>query len=227
MKLSEAKVLIVDEVQESREALLQQLSPLVKACWGCTNSEEAMKICIEHCPHLVLMDISLSGIDGTELCMDIRENLKIPELAIAFITDRKENYSIIAGYEAGADDYIVKPVHPKLLQRRLSALLKRFNSYQTSQVIEFDDWAVDIHGHRVITKKGANDLVKKEFELLMLLCKEPGHIYSRDEILQQIWQDAASNSSRIVDAHIKKLRRIIGDRKIKTVRGVGYQIKAN
>ncbi len=223
------KILLVDDDKDIIEFLDYNLKKEGFTTKTANNGDEAIKIAKSFLPDLIILDVMMSGKDGIETCEIIRT---IPELnnpLIAMLTARGEDYSQIAGFEAGADDYITKPIKPKLLISRIKALLKRRNSNLAHKISEQNELIkignIEIDKERYIVRKNATDLIlpRKVFELLVLLVSIPGKVFTRDEIYDNIWGDAIVVGDRTIDVHIRKLREKIGDDLIKTVKGVGYK----
>jgi two-component system alkaline phosphatase synthesis response regulator PhoP len=192
-----------------------------------SSGKEAIATAIKQIPDLILLDIMLPEMDGIETCEEIR---KIPSLfhtTIAFLTARSEDYSQIAGFEAGGDDYITKPIKPKVLISRIKALLKRSHApvpnYDGKSGSTSDDIYMDRERFIVVKKGKELELPKKEFELLNLLLSKPGKVFTREEIFHKVWGDKIIVGDRTIDVHIRKLREKIGDDFIHTVKGVGYK----
>jgi two-component system alkaline phosphatase synthesis response regulator PhoP len=193
-----------------------------------TSGKIAIDLAQKNIPHLILLDVMMPDMDGIETCERIRELPGLQNTIIAFLTARGEDYSQIAGFEAGGDDYITKPVKPKVLISRMHALLKRiewdkkeFVPEQT--ILKKGDLQIDREKYLVFKGKEELMLPKKEFELLLLLSSKPGKVFTRDEIFQLVWDDNVIVGDRTIDVHIRKLREKIGDDYIKTVKGVGYK----
>ncbi len=193
------------------------------------NGRDAIKKAAEIKPHLILLDVMMPEMDGIETCEELRRSPQHENTLIAFLTARGENYSQIAGFSAGADDYISKPIKPKVLISRIQALLKRVKKdggetiSEKTQIVELSDIIID--RERFLVTKGGNDLVlpKKEFELLNLLISKPDKVFTREEIFSRVWGDNVIVGDRTIDVHIRKLREKIGDEYIKTIKGVGYK----
>lgn len=193
------------------------------------NGRDAIKKAAEIKPHLILLDVMMPEMDGIETCEELRRLPEHENTLIAFLTARGEDYSQIAGFSAGADDYISKPIKPKVLISRIQALLKRVRtsenefSAEKSQIIEMSDILID--RERFLVTKGGKDLVlpKKEFELLNLLISKPDKVFTREEIFSRVWGDNVIVGDRTIDVHIRKLREKIGEEYIKTIKGVGYK----
>jgi len=220
--MGEIRILLVDDEPDILEFIGYNLSKEGYRVFTASNGVEALNMASLHFPQLIILDVMMPEMDGIETCEEIR---KIPELSkvmIAFLTARGEDYSQIAGFEAGADDYITKPIKPKVLLSRVKALLKR---YHPSQVTELNDLKIDRERYLVTRNQQEMSLPKKEFELLSLLVSKPGKVFTRDEIYQAIWGDDVIVGDRTIDVHIRKLREKIGEAQIKTIKGVGYKFK--
>jgi two-component system alkaline phosphatase synthesis response regulator PhoP len=191
------------------------------------NGKDAVKLAKSDRPDLIVLDIMMPGMDGVEVCTTLRALPEFKHTLIAFLTARGEDYSQIAGFDAGADDYITKPVRPKVFVSKVKALLKRSTGERSEgQVLEANGIKVDLE--RVLVYKGQEELQlpKKEFELLVLLMSKPGKVFKRDEIYSHIWGSDLFVGERTIDVHIRKLREKIGDELIKTVKGIGYKFDA-
>ncbi|MGV8828347.1 MAG: response regulator transcription factor [Breznakibacter sp.] len=223
------KILLVDDEADILEFISYNLRKEGFLVSTASNGDEALKIARAELPHLIILDVMMPGMDGIETCEEIK---KIPSLAntlIAFLTARGEDYSQIAGFDAGADDYIAKPIKPKVLVSRIRALLKRFTPLTTnpdsfpSGIITIGTVAID-RERFVVTVRGEEMLLpKKEFELLELLVSKPDKVFTREEIYSAIWGDNIIVGDRTIDVHIRKLREKIGQDNIRTIKGVGYK----
>ena len=178
-------------------------------------------------PDLILLDVMMPEMDGIEACDQIRKLPGLENTVIAFLTARGEDYSQVAGFEAGADDYITKPVKPKVLTSRLKALLRRRPAQEQTVPgrMEFSDMIIDPERYHVEISGNVIELPRKEFELLSLLASKPGKVFTREEIMDRIWGTVVIVGGRTIDVHIRKLREKIGDDRIKTVKGVGYKFE--
>lgn len=222
------KILIVDDEEDILEFLSYNLKKEGFAIFTASNGKEALEIADREVPQLILLDVMMPEMDGIETCEELRKNPKLNKTVIAFLTARAEDYSQIAGFEAGADDYITKPIKPKVLVSRIGALLKRYDA--TSALLSSSDGAqssVFIDKERYVVKIDNRELVlpKKEFELLALLASKPERVFTRDDIYNQVWGDNIIVGDRTIDVHIRKLREKIGEEHIKTIKGVGYKFK--
>ena len=222
------KILLVDDEPDILEFLGYNLRKEGYEVFLASGGNEAIKTALAELPHLILMDVMMPGKDGIETCEEMRTYPQLDNCVIAFLTARAEDYSQIAGFEAGADDYINKPIKPKLLQTRIKALLKRYNkSKQDKDAKVKADLLIDKERFVVVRKGKELTLPKKEFELLALLMSKPEKVFSRDEIFNLVWGDDIIVGDRTIDVHIRKLREKIGDKHIKTLKGVGYKFVGN
>jgi two-component system alkaline phosphatase synthesis response regulator PhoP len=190
-----------------------------------TSGEETIKKAIKFMPQIILMDIILHGKDGIETCAELRILKKLKESIIVFYTNRNEDYSQIAAFNAGADDYVIKPVRPNVFRSRINALLKRFHQYNEIQSVK-KTIGISIDRERYIVYRDGDEvtLPRKEFELLALLNSSPGKVFTREEISRIVWGYDTQAHNRTIDVHIRKLRQKLGKHFIKTVKGVGYSI---
>jgi len=227
MKNSDYKILLVDDEPDILEFISYNLRKENYEVITASNGEEGLKVAKRENPHLILLDVMMPGMDGIETCDQIRNTPELNETLIAFLTARGEDYSQVAGFDAGADDYITKPIKPKVLVSRIKALLRRYGqSQKSSSIQEFGNLTIDLDKYQVRYKDKKLDLPRKEFELLSLLTSRPGKVFHRDEILDKIWGNEVVVGGRTIDVHIRKLREKIGDKYIKTVKGVGYKFEA-
>ena len=179
-----------------------------------------------HCvilPHLILLDVMMPELDGIETCRQIRNEKVLSDTLVAFLTARNEDYSQIAGFDAGADDYINKPIKPRVLLSRISGILRRFLSNEKDIDVEIGGLVLDREKFIVLKDGLPVSLPKKEFELMALLMSKPGKVFLRDEILDKVWGGDVVVGDRTIDVHIRKLREKLGDNYIKTIKGVGYK----
>ncbi len=227
MKNNDYRILLVDDEPDILEFVSYNLRKENYEVITASNGEEGLKIAKKENPHLILLDVMMPGMDGIETCDQIRNTPELNETLIAFLTARGEDYSQVAGFDAGADDYITKPIKPKVLVSRIKALLRRYGqSQKSSSIQEFGNLTIDLDKYQVRYKDKKLDLPRKEFELLSLLTSRPGKVFHRDEILDKIWGNEVVVGGRTIDVHIRKLREKIGDKYIKTVKGVGYKFEA-
>lgn len=226
------RVLLVDDEVDILEFISYNLEKEGLAVYTASNGVEAIQIAQEKEPHLIILDVMMPEMDGITTCEELR---KIPELEgciIAFLTARGEDYSQIAGFEAGADDYITKPIRPKVLVSRVHALLKRFgvriggpedSAAANANTITVSNITIDKERYFIVVDEEEMVLPRKEFELLSLLVSKPGKVFTREEIYGTVWGENVVVGDRTIDVHIRKLREKIGNHHIKTLKGVGYK----
>lgn len=224
------KILIADDDISILELLEYNLKREGYVIFTAKDGEEAIRVAKEEIPDLIILDIMMPKLDGVEVCEKLRADSTFQNTLIVFLTARTEDFTQIACYENGGDDYIVKPIKPKVLASRLKAILKRkiSSEYGSSKSDEFTFGEISINIERFEVKKNgeALALAKKEFELLLLLASKPGKLFTRDEIFNKVWGVDTAIGDRTIDVHIRKLREKIGDSYIKTVKGLGYKIEA-
>lgn len=227
MTESDYTILLVDDEKDILEFVSYNLKKEGYRVKTASNGKDAIEIAKREKPHLILLDVMMPGMDGIETCDVLRSLPELTGVMIAFLTARGEDYSQVAGFEAGADDYITKPIKPKVLTSRLKALLRRGSAEveSTSNIQEFGDLVIDPERYQVESNGKPIDLPRKEFELLSLLCSRPGKVFPREEIMDKIWGTDVIVGGRTIDVHIRKLREKIGDDKIKTIKGVGYKFE--
>ncbi|MCF8346070.1 MAG: response regulator transcription factor [Bacteroidales bacterium] len=224
-------ILIVDDEQDILEFLSYNLSRENYRVNTACNGKEAVEMALEVNPDLILLDLMMPEMDGIEVCQVIRKNKDIGNTLIAILSARAESYSQIAGFEAGADDYIVKPIRPRLLISRVNALLKRSSEKVDKAIIPDDDirifgnLLIDIGKHLIVVDKKDIMLPNKEFRLLKLLTSIPSKVFTRDEIYQFVWGENVYVCERTIDVYIRKLREKIGQNRIKTIKSVGYSFE--
>ncbi|MBL7941074.1 MAG: response regulator transcription factor [Flavobacteriales bacterium] len=221
------KVLLVDDEPDIVELLRYNLEREGYSVQTALNGKDALKAAKSNHPDLIVLDIMMPGMDGVEVCMQLRQLPEFKNTVITFLTARGEDYSQIAGFEAGADDYITKPVRPKVFVSKVKALLKRSGSDRPEgKIMESNGIKIDLEKVMVYHADRELQLPKKEFELLVLLMSKPGKVFKRDEIYGQIWGNELFVGDRTIDVHIRKLREKIGDERIKTIKGIGYKFDA-
>lgn len=227
MKKKDIKILLVDDEQDILEIVGYNLTQEGYKIVTASNGKEAIAVAKKERPQLIIMDVMMPEMDGMEACENIR---KIPELSniiITFLTARSEDYSQVAGFDAGADDYIAKPIKPKLLVSKVKALLRRLKDETTSSEnlnvggieINREEYKIVMYGREIV-------LPRKEFELFYLLASKPGKVFKREEILDKVWGNEVIVGGRTIDVHIRKLREKIGEDLFKTIKGVGYKFEA-
>lgn len=224
--LANKKILVVDDEEDILEFLSYNLEKEGAKVYTAKNGLLAIEVAMNKKPDLILLDVMMPEMDGVETCMRLRERPETKNVIIAFLTARGEDYSQIAGFEAGADDFITKPIKPRVLISRLKALLRRKRSaIQSDPIIELESLKIDRDRYLVIKDEVELNLPKKEFELLALLISTPGKVFTRESILSSVWGDDVVVGDRTIDVHIRKLREKIGSSHIKTIKGVGYKFE--
>jgi len=223
MNATNTKILIVDDEKDIIEFLQYNFDKEGYQVYTARNGEKGRELAIKVKPDLIILDIMMPGMDGVELCKELREIPDFEDTLIIFLTARGEDYSQIAGFEVGADDYITKPVRPRVLLARVKALLKRKSKVKIEEnIIDISDIRIDKDKRDVLIANESVHIPKIEFDLLVLLASNPGKIFLREEIYSKIWGNEVFVSDRTLDVHIRKLREKIGNHHIKTIKGVGY-----
>ncbi|MCD4696557.1 MAG: response regulator transcription factor [Bacteroidales bacterium] len=223
MDFSNYKILIVDDEKDIIEFLQYNFEKEGFKVFSAQNGTDGKIVARKEKPDLILLDIMMPGIDGVELCKELREIPEFEDTLIVFLTARGEDYSQIAGFEVGADDYITKPVRPRVLIARMKALLKRKSKVKLDEnTIDLNSIIINKEKREVLLEGTSVHIPKIEFDLLVLLASHPGKIFTRDEIYTKVWGTEVFVSDRTLDVHIRKLREKIGKHLIKTIKGVGY-----
>jgi two-component system alkaline phosphatase synthesis response regulator PhoP len=227
MAANRFKILLVDDEKDVREFLSYNLLKEGYKVETAKNGAEAITVAKDFEPHLIILDVMMPGMDGIEACNTLRENPKFKNTIIVFLTARGEDYSQIAGFDAGADDYITKPIKPRVLMSRVKALLRRHKQEaETSGRSEFANFIIDKERYVVIMDGKEVSLPRKEFELLDLLTSKPNKVFTRQEIFSKVWGDSVIVGDRTIDVHIRKIREKLKLDSIKTVKGVGYKFES-
>lgn len=217
------KILLVDDEQDILEFIRYNLEKEGYTVYTAENGKKAIELAQRVNPHLILLDVMMPEMDGIETCRELRSMPEFKNTVIAFLTARNEDYSQIAGFDVGADDYITKPIKPRVLISRIKALLRRFASETSEEKVKLGNIEIDTEKYVVYKDGKALSLPKKEFELLTLLASKPGKVFSRKEILSKIWGNDIIVGDRTIDVHIRKLREKLGDNYFKTIKGIGYK----
>ena len=231
MKNEDIKILLVDDELDILEFIEYNLTKENYQVLTASNGYDAIKTAEKHNPHLIILDIMMPGLDGVEVCRELRSKPQFKDTIIAFLTARSEDYSQIAGFEVGGDDYITKPIRPRVLLSRVGALLRRLSDSSTNTkrandvILKVGDLVIDKEKILVYKNDDAITLAKKEFELLCLLASKPGKVFSRDEIFNKVWGTEVIVGNRTIDVHIRKVREKIGDDYIRTIKGIGYKFE--
>ena len=226
MKKKNTKILLVDDEPDILEIIGYNLAQEEYQIFTASNGKEAIATAKKVIPDLIIMDVMMPEMDGMEACESIR---KIPELSnvlITFLTARSEDYSQVAGFDAGADDYITKPIKPKLLVSKVKALLRRLkDKEQNSETLNVGGIEINREEYKIVKDNIEIVLPRKEFELFYLLASKPGKVFKRDELLDRVWGNEVIVGGRTIDVHIRKLREKIGEELFKTIKGVGYKFE--
>lgn len=225
MKKSDIKILCVDDEPDILEILKYNLSNVGYDIYLANDGLSAIKKAKEIIPNLIIMDVMMPKMDGIQACENLRANEKFNDTIIMFLTARGEDFSHVAAYEAGADDYVTKPVKPKILISKVKGLLRRFKKVTDNDIaiIELNDIIIDKEKYKVYISGINLDLPRKEFELLYLLASKPDKVFKREKIMENVWGGEVVVGDRTIDVHIRKLREKLGDKYIKTIKGVGYK----
>ncbi|HLC82774.1 MAG TPA: response regulator transcription factor [Bacteroidia bacterium] len=228
MNNNEYKILLVDDEPDILEFLSYNLKKEGYNVFTANNGKEAVTVAKKESPHLIILDVMMPDMDGIETCREIRDIPGLKEVMIAFLTARSEDYSQIAGFDVGADDYINKPIKPRVLISRIKALLRRglnSDSSKSTDKVDMGGIKIDRERYLIIQDGKEINLPKKEFELLALLASKPGKVFTRDVILDKVWGGDVVVGDRTIDVHIRKLREKLGEDFIKTVKGIGYKFE--
>ena len=225
MKKSDIKILCVDDEPDILEILKYNLSNEGYNVSTAADGKSAIELAYNISPNLIIMDVMMPNMDGIEACEKLRSDEKFNDTIIMFLTARGEDYSHVAAYDAGADDYVTKPVKPKVLVSKVKGLLRRLKKVIAKDINEivFDDIKIDREKYKVYISNNVLNLPRKEFELLYLLASKPDKVYKREKIMETVWGSEVVVGDRTIDVHIRKLREKVGDKYFKTVKGVGYK----
>lgn len=225
--MSKQQILVVDDDEDILGFVSYNLSTAGYQPITASNGQDALALAQKHKPELILLDLMMPGMDGIEICTELRQTKGHYQPLIVFLTARAEDYSQVAALESGADDYIVKPIRPRLLITKIESILRR-RSVGFSEEMEMDTgkFILDRGSHQIIQNGEAIELPRKEFDLLSLLISRPGYVFTREQIMDTVWGNETVVGDRTIDVHIRKIREKIGDDCIKTVKGVGYKFVA-
>jgi two-component system, OmpR family, alkaline phosphatase synthesis response regulator PhoP len=227
MEKSDYKILLVDDEPDILEFVGYNIRKEGYTLFTCSNGKEALKIAKKVIPHLVILDIMMPGIDGIETCIEMRKMDELKSSLIAFLTARSEDFSQIAGLDAGGDDYISKPIKPRVLMSRINALLRRSpeTPERESRTI-LGDIIIDREKYIILKKGREINLPRKEFELLELLTSKPDKVFTREQIFEEVWGNDVIVGDRTIDVHIRRIREKLDNDNIKTIKGVGYKYES-
>lgn len=226
MKKKDIKILLVDDEKDILEIVGYNLSQEGYQISTASNGKEAIIKAKKELPQLIILDVMMPEMDGIEACENIRKIPELQDTIITFLTARSEDYSQVAGFDAGADDYIAKPIKPKVLVSKVKALLRRLKEdTKTTSTLTVGNIEINREEYKIINNGQEIILPRKEFELFYLLATKPGKVFTREEILDKVWGNEVVVGGRTIDVHIRKLREKIGDDFFKTIKGVGYKIE--
>jgi two-component system alkaline phosphatase synthesis response regulator PhoP len=227
MSTAKQKILIVDDEPDIRELIEYNLKKEGYQVFTASNGQEGVAEAKRVLPDLIILDIMMPKMDGIEACRILRTMNDFKNTFMVFLTARSEEYSEIAGFNVGADDYIAKPIKPRALTSRINAILRRNvqSDIEIENKLEIGDLVIDREAFLVYQRGEKIVLAKKEFELLYLLASKPGKVFTREVILKNIWEDSVVVTNRTIDVHIRKLREKLGDKYVSTVKGVGYKFE--
>lgn len=217
------KILIVDDEPDILDLLKYNLEKEGYEILTASDGKEGVELANTFQPHVILMDIMMPGLDGIEACRRVRQNPLLADTFILFLTARSEEYSEIAAFDSGANDFVTKPVKPRALVSRISAFFRRESAPGKDAVLKYKDLRIDRESHTVMKGEQKILLPRKEFELLFFLMQHPNVVYTRDDLLRNVWGTDVYVVARTIDVHIRKLREKIGEDTIKTVKGIGYK----
>jgi two-component system alkaline phosphatase synthesis response regulator PhoP len=227
MDTNKNKILLVDDEADILEFLSYNLKKEGYRVFTANNGKEAVTVAKKENPDVIILDVMMPDMDGIETCREIRDLPGLKDVMIAFLTARNEDYSQIAGFEVGADDYINKPIKPRVLISRIKALLRRSGNADSNVVekVEMGGIKIDRERYLIVQNGSEINLPKKEFELLALLASKPGKVFTRESILDKVWGGEVVVGDRTIDVHIRKLREKLGEDFIRTVKGIGYKFE--
>ncbi len=223
MEKEDIKILLVDDEPDIIEILRFNLEQKGYKIFTASDGQEAIKVAEKEFPHLIIMDVMMPNLDGIEACERLRQDSRFADTIIMFLTARGEDYSYVAAFDAGADDYVTKPIKPKVLISKVKGLLRRFKEKDSNKALAFDGLIIDRDAYKVTLNGKELSLPRKEFELLYLLASVSGKVFSRELIMEKVWGGDVIVGDRTIDVHIRKLREKIGDQYFKTIKGIGYK----
>ena len=224
MKKKDIKILLVDDEPDVIEIIRYNLDQEGYKLYTASNGKEAIEKAKKKIPHLIIMDVMMPKMDGIDACEQLRNDIRFNDTIIMFLTARGEDYSYVAAFDAGADDYVTKPIKPKVIVSKVKALLRRLKKEeQTQEKIQIGKLIIDREQYEVTHMDKSFSMPRKEFELLYLLASNPDKVIKRDKIMEIVWGSEVVVGDRTIDVHIRKLREKVGDKYFKTVKGVGYK----
>ena len=227
MEKSSIKILLVDDEPDIIEILTYNLNKEGYQVFSASNGKEALVQAGKIIPHLIILDVMMPVMDGIEACENLRKDNRFEDTIIMFLSARSEDYSHVAAFGVGADDYVNKPIKPNVLNSKVSALLRRFTKNEANANIVHGDLTINLDEYKVILKGEKMSFPRKEFELLRLLASKPDKVFKREKIMEAVWGNDVVVGDRTIDVHIRKLREKMGNAYFKTIKGVGYKFVIN
>ena len=227
MEKSSIKILLVDDEPDIIEILTYNLNKEGYQVFSASNGKKALVQASKIIPHLIILDLMMPVMDGIEACENLRKDNRFEDTIIMFLSARSEDYSHVAAFDVGADDYVNKPIKPKVLNSKVSALLRRFTKNEANTNIVHGDLTINLDEYKVILKGEKMSFPRKEFELLRLLASKPDKVFKREKIMEAVWGNDVVVGDRTIDVHIRKLREKMGNAYFKTIKGVGYKFVIN
>ena len=226
MKKSDIKILLVDDEPDIIEILTYNLSKEGYQVFSAYNGKQALDVASKIIPNLIILDVMMPVMDGIETCQNLRKDRRYQDTIIMILSARSEDYSHLKAFDVGADDYVNKPIKPKVLNSKISALLRRFNKDTRSEII-YGDLTINLDEYKVTLNNKKIPLPRKEFGLLRLLASQPNKVFEREVIMETVWGNDVVVGDRTIDVHIRKLREKMGNSYFETVKGVGYKFIFN
>jgi two-component system, OmpR family, alkaline phosphatase synthesis response regulator PhoP len=223
------KILLIDDESDIVEFISYNLKHVGFEVFSASNGPSGIELAKKHKPDLILLDVMMPQMDGIETCYEIRKTDELKQIIVVFLSARNEDFSQIAAFDSGANDYINKPIKPKLLIKKIQGLLQISisNKEIEKNTVQFESLKIDHEAYKITFEEKEFELPKKEFELLSLMASNPNKVFKRDEILDSVWGNDVVVGDRTIDVHIRKLREKLGNDKIITIKGVGYKINVN
>jgi two-component system alkaline phosphatase synthesis response regulator PhoP len=223
MRNKEIKILLVDDEPDIIEIVRYNLEQVGYQIFSASDGLEALKVADKELPHLIILDVMMPNLNGIETCEKLRQDDRFSNTIIMFLTARGEDYSFVAAFDVGADDYVTKPIKPKVLVSKVKGLLRRFKEdIAPKTTLDFYNLVINREEYKLLIDGEERTLPRKEFELLYLLASKPGKVFKRDVIMEKVWGNEVVVGDRTIDVHIRKLREKLGDQFFKTIKGVGY-----
>jgi two-component system alkaline phosphatase synthesis response regulator PhoP len=223
MQEKDIKILLVDDEPDIIEIVKFNLAQVGYQIFSASDGLEAIEVAKKELPHLIVLDVMMPNLNGIDTCERLRQDDRFQNTIIMFLTARGEDYSLVAAYDVGADDYVTKPIKPKILVSKVKGLLRRYKEdSKLKSALSFSNLLIDREKYKVFIAEDERSLPRKEFELLYLLASNPGKVFNRDKIMEKVWGTSVVVGDRTIDVHIRKLREKLGESFFKTIKGVGY-----